>query len=101
MTYWFCCGSYASQQGRTIDYFSPLAVGIALSGTMKASSQEGDVHVRSNSDPLHPVSEVNVFSNSSLPSTSGRQPRAIAIAYIVWGVPNQQPKRVVSYWGFC
>ena len=36
---------------------------------------------------LTPVSEVqNIFSKRGLPSSSGRQPRATAIAYIVWGV---------------
>lgn len=38
-------------------------------------------------DSLSPVSEVhNILGNRGLPSSSGKRPRAAAIAYIVWGI---------------
>jgi hypothetical protein len=44
------------------------------------------VPAQESQEPLGSVSEVHgVFSNRELPSTSGGQPRAITIAYNVWG----------------
>lgn len=51
---------------------------MASSGTMKASSQ------RRLSGPVSKVHDV--FKNKDLPSTPGRQPRAIALVYHVWGI---------------
>lgn len=56
---------------------------VASAGTMKASLQgEGFQVICSSLDPLGPVPNVHsVFSNRSLCSTSGGQPRATEIAY--------------------
>lgn len=66
------------------ELFPSLAACIAPSDVMKVSPQGGGFLVRSRLIPLSPVSKVHVvLSNRELPSISGRQLRATAIAHIV------------------
>lgn len=77
-----CCGSQASELGRTVGCFPPLEACMEPSGTMNASSWGGGVKIRSSSDPLGLVSELHGnFINKDLPFISRRQPEVIAIAY--------------------
>lgn len=65
------------------DRFAPLGSCIAPSDGIRASPQEE----ASRYIPTSPVSEVcDVFSNWDLPSSSERQPRKIAVVYIIMGV---------------
>lgn len=69
--------------GYDTDCFLHLSVCRAPSGTMKASLQRQDFQVRSSSTLTNPMCEVHViFCNRNLPSTSGRQARATAMACI-------------------
>lgn len=89
------CASQASQLG-SINVFLPLVIYIAKPGTIKLSPQGEGIQVSSKSIPLTPMSKAHVvFSNRSLSSTSGRQPRAIAVVYIVWGVLFGESFRVL------
>lgn len=66
--------------------FCPLAV-CTESLMLRAGSQGGGVQVSSISSPPSHESEVcDLFSHRDLPSCSERQPRAVAIVHIVWGV---------------
>lgn len=63
--------SSMSLLGRTVNCFSPLKAGMALSGTMKASPQTG-AFSQFQFRGLWEMSEVNgVSSNRALPSSSG------------------------------
>lgn len=54
------------------------------SDTMNTSSQGGSFQVGFSSIPPSPVSKLSIiFSKRDLPSNSGKQPKATAIAYIV------------------
>ena len=74
-----------AHMGRIIVFFPLLEACIASSGTMKASLQKESFQLISS---LNPSNVHCVFSNRDLPSTSVRQPRAIAMAYIVWEFPG-------------
>ena len=53
-------------------------------GTMKTSSQEGDLQVKCISGALDPVSRVfGIFSNGDLSFTSVNQPRAAILLYVL------------------
>lgn len=66
----------------TIGYFSPLEACTVFFSIMKTSP-----HVRSRLGLLGLLSKFHcVFSNMDLTLTSGKQPGATAIAYIIWGV---------------
>ena len=70
--------------GRTIDRLSPLTACTTPSDTMNTSSQGGSFQVGFSSIPPSPVSKLSIiFSKRDLPSNSGKQPKATAIAYIV------------------
>lgn len=81
----------ALQLSRTIDFFAPFIVCLATSHSMRVSPQVKTFQVSSYAIFPSPVYKVyGIFSNKILFSTSGRKPRAISIAYIVWGV-SQTP----------
>lgn len=73
-----------SQLDRTIDFFSPFPAFIASSCTIKTNPREGVFQSRSSSNSVSKAH--GIFSNMDLLSISGTQPRAAAIANIVWGV---------------
>lgn len=69
---------------------SPLEACTAPSGILKATPQGRGFQDRSSLGPSGPVSKAyHVFRNGDLPSTSERQPKTTAIAYNVWGAPEQ------------
>lgn len=72
-------GSEDPQLGRTVDNFSLLATHRAPSNTIGAGPRGGAFQV-SNS-LVRQVLRCGVFSHRTLFSSSGRQPKAIAIAY--------------------
>lgn len=60
--------------------FPSLAACITLAGSVKAGPPGRALPVRTSLDFLGPVSKVCcVFNNRDLPSTSGKQPRVMAI----------------------
>lgn len=79
-----------------MDCFSLLASFRTYLHTIRASPQGGAFLVTSKSIPLSPVSEMcDIFSNKFVPSSSGKQHRAMAIASKVFGLswtPGQQPE---------
>lgn len=93
-----CRGSRASRQRRTI-YCLLLADCREPSSTTKARAQKGGFPVTSSSNLLSPASNcvMSLATGTYFPLTSGRQPRAAAKTYVVWGVswtpPDQQLER--------
>lgn len=87
--------------GSIVGCFLPLLACIAPSGSMNSSSLGKGFGVRFSSGPLSPGSEMHcVFSNGDLASSSGRQPRARAIAFIMGGGYNrlsQQWSPLIDY----
>lgn len=80
------CDLQTLQFNRSSDCFSPLATCEASSGTMRKSPQKGGFFVSSSSIPRSLVSYVyGVFDKMVLPLNSGREPKAIAMTYIVLG----------------
>lgn len=60
-------------------------VGLCIASLIWQLPQGPGFQARPSSDPLRPVSEVDgVFSDRVFLSTSGRQPKMTAVAYIVW-----------------
>lgn len=76
-----CCGAGFTAGSNWL--ISLLAAHIAPLSTMKVSLQGEGFQVNSSSSPPSPMSEVCfVFSNTVLPPSSVRKPRAMATAYI-------------------
>lgn len=73
-----------------------------LGGTMRASPQAaspqgGVFYVSSSVIPLRLVSKVcGVYSYRVLPSRPGRQPRAMEVAYTVWGISHAKHRGFVG-----
>lgn len=68
----------------SVDCFSPLAAGIAPSGIMRASSQQGGFQVNSSLISPSTVSEVcSIFSNRVLSSISGSHLGAVVVVDVV------------------
>lgn len=68
-----CCGSWASQLGRTVGHLPPLDACMVLPGTMNASPLRDEafklVPVQGSLGPV--LEEHGVFSNKDLPFSSG------------------------------
>lgn len=80
------CGLEESQLGRTISCFLPWEDLIAPFNVMRARPKGGGLQVRSSMALHGPVSEGHgVFSSRHLDLTLGRQPRAAASLYCLWG----------------
>lgn len=70
-----------------MDCFSPLALCIVPLDTVRVSHQVRGFHVGCNSIHSYLVFQVyGVVSNRVLALSPGRQPKTMAIAYIVWEV---------------
>lgn len=80
------CSSKHWQMSKTIDDHSqPLAFYIAPSSTMRSSQWGGGFLISTNLISPWPAAECGVFSNGPIPSSSGEQIGALAIACIVFG----------------
>lgn len=80
-----CCDSQSLQLGAIINCFSPLGVHTATSHPVRATPQRGDFQTSFSLILPSPVSKFcGVFGNKVSPSCFWRQPKAVAIAYLVW-----------------
>lgn len=94
-----CFMSQGSQLVKTVDDISPPETYRAPSGTMKASQWGGGPPVCTNLISPCPMSKMcAVFCNRVLPSNSGGQPRATAVACVVWAWGIQDSWPSYSFW---